>query len=454
MKKVIIIGAGLAGLAASKKLIDQGFNITLLESREMIGGKVSAWQDSEQDWIESGLHVFFGSYQCIFDLMREVDIYQNIVWQTPCIQYKMPGGGGFKIVSHENLPCPLNLLPNFFFDHQFTISDLIKYCKAIIPILKSDLKYINAQDHKTFFEWVQEFNISQTMMERMFLPMTLSLKFLPLNQISAQVVLNVFRLFISNPKGFKIGFLNGSPAQKLTGPIADYLIQKGANLCLGQKVCELKRDDLSLKSVVTSSGEHYEADYFVFALPTHKFAEVLTPTFKDLEFFQNLKNFTGVPVANAQFWLSEPLMTDCKLHFGTAGITPVFADMSNYYKKPMIESVIAPFEKIKHLSDAEILNLAWEEIKSYFPKKAKEVKLLKSSLVKIPHSVYAPYPRLEKLRPTQKTPIANLFLAGGFTKGHEFFDSMEGAVSSGFLAAQELVNSVNNQSKSYAHTSL
>jgi 15-cis-phytoene desaturase len=449
-KKVLVIGAGLAGLSAAKKLVDQ-FEVTILESRDIIGGKVSAWKDPDGDWIESGLHVFFGSYQKIFELMKEVGIYENIDWQTPSIQYRMPGGGGFKIVSNEHLPCPLNLLPNFFFGHQFATRDLINYCKAIIPVLRKDMAYIDAQDNLTFTEWVRQFKISDDMMQRMFLPMTLSLKFLPMDQISAQVVLNVFRLFIGDPKGFKIGFLNGSPAQKLTEPILNYIVGKGAKLYTGQKVESLQTsiDKKNLQAVRTATGETFTADYFIFALPTHKFKEVLTPYFEEDEYFRNLKKFSGVPVANAQFWLDKCITKDKRLHFGTAGHTPVFSDMSlachGYQTKngcSLIETVVAPYAKLQDLTDQEILDKVWSEISSYFPKASQGAKVLKSSLVRIPQSVYAPYPGLEKHRPSQKTPVNNLFLAGGFTKGHQFFDSMEGAVQSGYLAASALVSSV------------
>ncbi|MDX1919359.1 MAG: FAD-dependent oxidoreductase [Candidatus Caenarcaniphilales bacterium] len=450
VKKILVIGAGLAGLAASKKLIDAGFEVTLLESRTLIGGKVSAWKDKDGHWIESGLHVFFGSYRKIFELMKEVGIYENVDWQSPSIQYKMPGGKGFQIVSNEHLPCPLNLLPNFFFSHQFSITDLLNYCRAIIPILKRDLDYINAQDNKNFLEWVNEFKVSEDMVKRMFLPMTLSLKFLPTYKISAQVVLNVFRLFISDPKGFKIGFLNGSPAEKLTGPIAEYLQKKGAKLHLNQKIEALEFIDASnklsgLKAVKTASGDVFEADYFVFALPTHKYKEVLSPNFEGIDYFENLKNFSGVPVANAQFWFDRPITKDRRLHFGTGSSTPVFADMNlackDYRTKnggSMIETVVAPIENFEQISDEELLSKALSEIQSYFPD-SKNAKLLKSSLVKIPQSVYAPLPGLEALRPSQSTPVKNLFLAGGFTKGHEFFDSMEGAVQGGTLAAKALI---------------
>ena len=34
----------------------------------MLGGKVSAWQDEDGDWIETGLHIFFGAYPNMLNL--------------------------------------------------------------------------------------------------------------------------------------------------------------------------------------------------------------------------------------------------------------------------------------------------------------------------------------------------------------------------------------------------
>lgn len=39
-KSVIIIGAGISGLAAAKKLKEKGFNVTILESQEKVGGRL------------------------------------------------------------------------------------------------------------------------------------------------------------------------------------------------------------------------------------------------------------------------------------------------------------------------------------------------------------------------------------------------------------------------------
>jgi len=60
--RVVIAGAGLAGLSCAKYLVDNGHIPIVLEARDVLGGKVAAWKDEDGDWYETGLHIFFGAY--------------------------------------------------------------------------------------------------------------------------------------------------------------------------------------------------------------------------------------------------------------------------------------------------------------------------------------------------------------------------------------------------------
>ena len=53
-KRVVVVGGGLAGLSCAKYLADAGHVPVVLERGDVLGGKVSAWQDADGDWIETG----------------------------------------------------------------------------------------------------------------------------------------------------------------------------------------------------------------------------------------------------------------------------------------------------------------------------------------------------------------------------------------------------------------
>ena len=72
--RVVIAGAGLAGLSCAKYLVDNGHIPIVLEARDVLGGKVAAWKDEDGDWYETGLHIFFGAYPNMLQLFKELDI--------------------------------------------------------------------------------------------------------------------------------------------------------------------------------------------------------------------------------------------------------------------------------------------------------------------------------------------------------------------------------------------
>lgn len=81
-KKVAIIGGGLSGLACARYLVDAGHTPLVLEARDVLGGKVSAWQDKDGDWIETGLHIFFGAYPNMMNLFKELNIEDRLQWKV------------------------------------------------------------------------------------------------------------------------------------------------------------------------------------------------------------------------------------------------------------------------------------------------------------------------------------------------------------------------------------
>src|SRR5690606_33798713 len=70
---------------------------------------------------------------------------------------------------------------------------------------------------------------------------------------------------------------------------------------------------------------------------------------------------------------------------------------------------------------------------------AREAKLLQSKLVTEQHAVFSVRPGVERLRPATRTSVPNLLLAGDWT-ATGWPATMEGAVRSGYMAAEAVLS--------------
>ncbi|MGD1859649.1 MAG: FAD-dependent oxidoreductase [Leptolyngbyaceae cyanobacterium] len=78
--KAVVIGGGLAGLAAAYELSQRGVAVTLLERSPQLGGKIASWPIQVGDdhfMMEHGFHGFFPQYYNLFGLVEELQIRQN-----------------------------------------------------------------------------------------------------------------------------------------------------------------------------------------------------------------------------------------------------------------------------------------------------------------------------------------------------------------------------------------
>lgn len=79
-KSVVVVGAGLAGLASAYELSKRGFKVTLLEKSPNLGGKVAGWpiQVGEETFqMEHGFHGFFPQYYNLKSIVNELAIADN-----------------------------------------------------------------------------------------------------------------------------------------------------------------------------------------------------------------------------------------------------------------------------------------------------------------------------------------------------------------------------------------
>jgi 15-cis-phytoene desaturase len=131
-------------------------------------------------------------------------------------------------------------------------------------------------------------------------------------------------------------------------------------------------------------------------------------------------------------------------------------------KRSMLELVFAPCSPEAGASvnwiaktDAEIVDATMKELERLFPAEVgpgvsaeRRANLVKSTVVRVPRSVYAATPGRNKFRPSQVSPIDNFVMAGDYAT-QKYLGSMEGAVLSGKLAAEVICDKAMGRSNRF-----
>src|SRR5438046_2764506 len=110
--EVIVIGAGLAGLAAATALAQRGFRVTVLESRGRCGGRAGSFTDTVTgQQIDVCQHVSMGCCTNFAHFCRSIGI-DHFLQSQPCLYFMTPDGRTSRLTS-DPLPAPLHLARSF-----------------------------------------------------------------------------------------------------------------------------------------------------------------------------------------------------------------------------------------------------------------------------------------------------------------------------------------------------
>ncbi|GBF82692.1 15-cis-phytoene desaturase [Aphanothece sacrum] len=473
--RVAIAGAGLAGLSCAKYLVDAGHTPIVLERRDVLGGKIAAWKDKDGDWYETGLHIFFGAYPNMLQLFKELGIEDRLQWKEHSMIFNQPETPGtYSRFNFPDIPAPVNgivaILRN---NDMLTWEEKIKFGLGLIPAIVRGQSYVEEMDRYSWSEWLKKQNIPARVEKEVFIAMSKALNFINPSEISATILLTALNRFLQEKNGSKMAFLDGSPTERLCQPLVDYISEREGQVRLNAPLKEiLLNEDNTVKAFLLrgldgAPDEVLEADLYLSAMPVDPLKVMLPQSWRQLPEFKQLEGLEGVPVINLHLWFDRKLTDIDHLLFSRSDLLSVYADMSNTCKeyanrdRSMLELVLAPAHDWINQSDEAIIAATLAELEKLFPQHfngENQAKLLKSHVVKTPRSVYKATPGRQACRPSQKTSIANFYLAGDYTM-QKYLGSMEGAVLSGKLAAQTIAqdypaNSTFSHQKSQKQASL
>lgn len=433
---VAIAGGGLAGLAAACALADSGFRVTLFERRPYLGGRASSYEHpGTGEVVDNCQHVLFRVCTNLVEFYQRIGVADQIRWFDE-MTFIEPGGRT-SVMHASPLPAPLHTAPSFLRFPFLDLKDKLAISRAIAALTLTP----QPDTGRSFLDWCRLHGQTQNAIERFWKPILVSALSEDLDLISISYAAQVVRESMKSPAARHMG-VPTIPLTDLYNRAGDYIRARAGEIRFRTSLETFSPGPSHVRVRTNDSEGNY--DHLVLALPFENLDRVLPQTPEAAPLREHLAHFAHAPITGIHLWfdrqitdLDHAVLLDRTIQwlFHKSRLLATRASVTD--NGSYIELVVSASKSLIDKSRAEIVDLALAEVREFFPA-ARCANLVKSTVIKEVHATYSPRPGIDAYRPPQTTAWPRVFLAGDFT-ATGWPATMEGAVRSGYLAAESLV---------------
>lgn len=438
-KRVIVLGAGFAGLAAATELTLRGHEVSVLESRRLLGGRAHSFPDAKSgEVVDNGQHILMGCYHESLALIRQLGCGKRLL-RPDSLRVPYLSARGASVLKAANLPAPLHLGAALLGFTELSLSDRWAAARLCTRLQLGQ----GPTDGETVTEWLARWGQTQNVIRAVWEPLCLA----ALNEAPSTATATLFATVISR------GLLGGKEDSKiiisrvglsdLFAPEAETLLEMcGGKMERSAVVTKLEIKDSEVVAVETQSGQRVKADHFVSTLPWNALAKLL-PVGAPLA--TQCRELEESPIVSLHLWLDREIMDEPFVGFLDSPLHWVFSH-------DHIAADATRADRPEHLRGAhryalvvsgagDMINMPTEEIEALglremrrFLGRSKDAEVLHRVVYKSRGATFKTTPDAEKVRPGTSTGWHNLWLAGDWTDTG-LPATLEGAIVSGNRAA-------------------
>ena len=438
---VVVVGGGLAGLAAALACVDGGARVTLLESRPRLGGATWSFQRNGLSF-DNGQHVYLrccGAYQRFLE--RVGSAHDAPLQERLSVPVLRPGAGApiVSYIKRGHLPAPLHLGPSLLSYRHLGLGERLRLGRAVLALLRLSLDD-PALDEESFGSFLARHGQSADAVDKLWDLITLPTVNVHAGEASLALAAKVFKTgLLSKADAADIGWSRIPLSRLHVEPAVQLLERAGARVKSRAKVdaVALAEEDASTSTGVQSEGEMLAADAVILAVP-HEAAAELLPQGATLA-ADELLSLGYSPIVDVHL-VYDRKVSDFPLAAGVdSPVQFVFdrteaAGMSREDGQCLALSISAADKEIGERPEVLIERYS-KAIVELFPR-ASKAKVLDAVVSRERHATFRGLPGTARARAATSTRIDNLFLAGAWTDTG-WPATMEGAVRSGARAASQ-----------------
>jgi len=324
-QRAVVIGGGIAGIAAATVLSERGVHVTLLERDAQLGGRAAGFpvtlRTGETVEMERGFHAFFRQYYNLRRLLRRVDPELSMLQSLE--DYPILGPHG-RLQSFRGLPrqTPLQVFSLVARTPHLRARDLLKVNgRAALEMLTYDAERTYARfDGVSARDYLDSLGFPPTARRMLFDVFSHSF-FNPEEEMSAADLLMMFHFyFTGNPDGLVFDVTREPMSAALWRPFQRWLQNRGVNVLVSSPVHAVERRTEGGYRVTHAGGE-LEAELAVLALDVAGLRALLRDS-PDLAALEPAVGTLGVtrPFAVWRLWLDRPMRTERTPFAGTSGV--------------------------------------------------------------------------------------------------------------------------------------
>ena len=419
-RSVIVVGGGIAGIAAALRLAESGVAVTLLETRKKLGGRATSFVDVRTgQTLDNCQHVALGCCTNYLDLLGRLGVADKIRWDHE--QYWVERGGRTSTIRPGPLPAPAHFGLSVLAAHFLSVGEKLKLALAMRAIMRADRSKWGA---RTFADFLTQHGQPRTLIDKFWAPVVVSACNLTCDRASAASALHVFQDgFCATRTSAAIGIAT-VPLLELYDRAEEVITRAGGIIRLGASV-----DRLDATSA-TTGGETLTAEQVICALPPERATEVIASELQTSEpRFAALDRITHSPILGVHLVFDRPVLPLPHAVLVEGATQWLFRKDA---EGRAVHAVISAADEWMPLDEAEIGRRVLADLHAFFPA-SREAQPVSIRPVKERRATFAGTPEVEPLRPTATGP-SGLILAGDYT-AVGWPATMEGATRSGYIAA-------------------
>ena len=438
----IVIGGGFAGLAAGVAMAREGHRVTVLEKRQMLGGRAYSYMDGTTgDTIDNGQHAMMGCYHETLRFLDRIGASDKLLVQpTPRIAMLDPEHGT-GIIDCPPLPNPLHMAAGVLGYRLLGLGDRMRVLAGGLRLLAMKRSGVGRLGARTVADVLDGMGQTRAARRAFWDPLAIA----TLNEdpeiASADLLAEVLlRAFFSGKDDARFILSRVGLSDLYTTDAKRFIEMRGGTVETKAHVVFMGIRDHEVTHLELRDGRRLHADAYVSAMPPQGLASVLPQAFRrEIRGLDGAERLAMSPIVSVHVWLDRPVLDHD--FAGLVGTTAQWVfnrdriagrrDRAGSY----LVFVMSGARSIVEFDNDRLIDVALDDLRRVVPA-ARAAKVLHSQVVKEKFATMSPTVAAARQRAAVTTPLGNLVLAG------DWIDTglpatIESAVQSGHQAAAQ-----------------